>query len=153
MSFVTWHFYGYGIKVDEIGEIGEISKERLKSLIDLAPIFKEQLQEQLEKMQVTDPGLEDYCDAMQNAELDFGFLGLASILKYVMEEVEGLKFVACDNFDNEHFLIFTPQYPWRMTEREQQVTEESLNDIFTKYVGVLTDKEIDIDYQSVENGG
>ena len=149
MSFVTWHFYGYGIKVDEIGEV---SKERIKSLIDLAPVFKEQLQEQLEEMQVSDPDLEDYCNAMQNANLDFAFLGLASILKYVMEEVENLNFVACDNYDHEHFLIFTPQYPWRMTEREQQVTEESLNDIFTKYVSVLTDKEIDIDYQSVENG-
>lgn len=149
MSFVTWHFYGYGIKVDEIGEI---SKERLKSLIDLAPAFKQRLQEQLDEMQVSDPGLMDYCDAMCNAELDFGFLGLASILKYVMEEAENLNFVACDNYDNEHFLIFTPQYPWRMTELEKQVTEESLNNLFTKYVKVLTDKEIDIDYQTVENG-
>lgn len=150
MSFVTWHFYGYGIKVDEIGEI---SKERLKSLIDLAPVFKKRLQEQLDEMQIPDPELMDYCDAMQCANLDFAFLGLASIMKYVMEEVEGLEFVACDNFDNEHFLIFTPQYPWRMTELEKQVTEESLNDLFTKYVSILTDKEIDIDYQSVENGG
>lgn len=103
-------------------------------------------------MQVSDPGLMDYCDAMCNAELDFGFLGLASILKYVMEEAENLNFVACDNYDNEHFLIFTPQYPWRMTGLEKQVTEESLNNLFTKYVKVLTNKEIDIDYQTVENG-
>ena len=149
MSFVTWHFYGYGIKVDEIGDV---PKERIKSLIDLAPVFKTRLKEQLNEMQISDPELMDYCDAMQNADLDFAFLGLASILKYVMEEAEGLNFVACDNYDNEHFLIFTPQYPWRMTEREKLVTEESLEDIFSKYVDILTDKEIDIDYQTVENG-
>ena len=84
MSFVTWHFYGYGIKVDEIGDV---PKERIKSLIDLAPVFKTRLQEQLNEMQISDPELMDYCDAMQNADLDFAFLGLASILKYVMEEI------------------------------------------------------------------
>lgn len=149
MSFSIWHFYGYGIKVDEIGEV---SNERLESLIDLAPVFKDKVHKKLDEMQVKDADLEDYCDAMYRANLDFAFLGLASILKYVMEEAEGLNFVACDNYDNEHFLIFTPQYPWRMTEREKLVTEESLEDIFSKYVDILTDKEIDIDYQTVENG-
>ncbi len=149
MSFVTWHFYGYGIKVDEIGEV---SNERLESLIDLAPVFKDKVHKKLDEMQVKDADLEDYCDAMYRANLDLAFLGLASILKYVIQEAEGLELVACDNYDNEHFLIFTPQYPWRMTEREKLVTEESLEDIFSKYVDILTDKEIDIDYQTVENG-
>lgn len=150
MSYTTWHFYGYGIKVDAIGEV---PIERLKSLIDLAPVFKDKIHKELDEMQVKDADLMDYCDAMHRADLDFAFLDLAAILKYVMEEVEGLEFVACDNYDNEHFLVFTPQYPWRMTEAEKQITEESLNDLFRKYVRVLTDKEIAIDYQSVENGG
>lgn len=89
---------------------------------------------------------------MYRANLDLAFLGLASILKYVIQEAEGLELVACDNYDDELFLIFTPQYPWRMTEQEKLVTEEYLNDLFAKYVDILTDKEIDIDYQTVENG-
>ena len=149
MSHTSWHFYGYGIKVDEIGDV---PKERIEALIDLAPVFKDKIRKELDEMQVKDADLEDYCDAMHNADLDFSFLGLASIMKCVMEEVEGLEFVACDNYDNEHFLIFTPQYPWRMTDQEKQVTEEALEDLFTKYVSILTDKRIDIDYQTVENG-
>ena len=150
MSHTSWHFYGYGIKVDEIGDV---PKERIEALIDLAPVFEDKIRKELDEMQVKDADLEDYCDAMHNADLDSSFLGLASIMKYVMEEVEGLEFVACDNYDNEHFLIFTPQYPWNMTELERKITEESLKDIFTKYVDILTDRVIDIDYQSVYNGG
>lgn len=33
------------------------------------------------------------------------------------------------------------------------MTEEKLSAIFTKYIMVLTDKPISVDYQSVGNGG
>ena len=33
------------------------------------------------------------------------------------------------------------------------VTEDEVAGIFKKYIPVLTDEPIDIDYQSVENGG
>jgi hypothetical protein len=33
------------------------------------------------------------------------------------------------------------------------LTEEGLDDIFRKYINILTDQEYGIDYQEAENGG
>ena len=39
MSYISWHNYGYGIRVDDIKEE---SPERLQALIHLAPYYEKQ---------------------------------------------------------------------------------------------------------------
>ncbi|MDD4509360.1 MAG: hypothetical protein PHY23_00345 [Oscillospiraceae bacterium] len=145
MSYNTWHEYGFGICTDEIAVD---SVERLQALIHMAPEFEKEITEWLNECEITSPTIEDYF------EFDDDYHGeLATILQAVIKEAEGLKLCYCDDFDGRDYLIFLPQYPWSANEGTKDMTEERLTEIFTKYVAVLTDSPIKVDYQSVENGG
>ena len=52
-------------------------------------------------------------------------------------------------------LVYEPDYPWDVKNRpkEQNLTEEDLVAIFAKYLTVVTDSELDVDYQEVEYYG
>lgn len=80
-------------------------------------------------------------------------LGLATILRIVIEECEGIHLVACDDFAGREYLIFHQQYPWNMNTKELAMTKERLDKLFAKYISILTDEPLVIDYQVVENGG
>lgn len=145
MSYVSWHIYGYGICVSNITEK---SVERLKKLLAMAPEVQKEVSEWLGDCGTTEPTYEDYMDFDQ----DFG-LGLASILWKVIYIAEGIDLVACENYEGETYLLYVPDYPWHQKLSRQFATEEEAKQLIKKYVSVLTDELIDIDYQSVENGG
>lgn len=145
MSYVSWHTYGYGICVSDITEC---TVDRLQNLLSLAPKFQDEIQSWLEECEITEPSFEDYLEFDQDFRL-----GLATILKEVILEVEGIELVACDSYDNRDYLLYCPGYPWYQKGRKQLQTEEEAETLFRKYISVLTDDAIDIDYQSVENGG
>ena len=145
MSYITWHTYGYGICV---ADIQDESLERLQKLISMAPEYQKKIQEWLDECGISEPAYEDYLDFDQEY-----MLGLAMILKEVILEAEDIDLVACDNYDGIHYLIYAPDYPWNQKESRQLENEEDAKMLFQKYVSILTDKAVDIDYQSVENGG
>lgn len=145
MSYRPWIDYGYGICVSYI-EVDSV--ERLEKLLSLAPKFHSDIQDYFKECGITEPTVDDYI------EYDDQYcLGLATILKEVIQEAEGIELCACDEYDGGNYLIYPPLYPWQMTEKDKPLTEELLNELFWKYVSILTDEPIDIDYQSVENGG
>ena len=74
-------------------------------------------------------------------------------LQKVIEEAEGLCLTACDDCDSRTYLIYQPRYPWALTQADRDLTEEHLAAMFGRYVGMLTDEVVDVDYQEVENGG
>ena len=80
-------------------------------------------------------------------------LGLATLLQKVIEEAEGIQMTACNNFDSVAYLLYSPSYPWQLKNSERDLTEEQIVQLFGRYVRILTDVPIDVDYQSVENGG
>lgn len=145
MSYISWHNYGYGICTDDITER---SIERLKNLLALAPEFNAQMQKWLADSEIEDPAWDDYMGFDQDCCME-----LAALLKEVILEVEGLDLLACDSEDGDKYLIYEPSYPWKLSEVERSLTEERLQEMFKRYIGVLTDKPIDITYQEVENGG
>lgn len=145
MSYRTWIDYGYGICVSYI-EVDSV--EKLEKLLSLAPKFHSDIHDYFKESQITEPTVDDYIEYD-----DSYFLGLASLLKEVIQEAEGIELYACDDYDFENYLIYPPMYPWQMTEKYKSMTEESLNELFRKYVSILTDEPVDIDYQSIENGG
>ena len=81
--------------------------------------------------------------------------GVAYLLQKVIEEVENVRLDIAEDFDSYYYLMICPSYAWTtLTKEEKELnTEEKVNDLFRKYVGILTDNEITIEYQSVENGG
>lgn len=145
MSYKTWHNYGFGVCTDDIPE-GDVS--RLQSLLALAPGFRAKVESWLAEQEITDPTWADY------AEFDEDYyLNIATILKEVVEEAEGIILTACGDYNNVCYLIYSPGYPWELSDADRNLTEDRLREIFTKYIGILTDKEIEVGYQEVENGG
>ena len=137
MSYHTWHNYGYGICVDDIQAQ---SVQRLQALLKLAPKLDGRIHAWLSDLSVTEPDWDDY-------------MGLATILQQVIEEADGLCLTACDDSSGRTYLIYQPRYPWEITEKELDLTEDKLNELFSRYVSILTDDPIEIDAQEVENGG
>lgn len=145
MSYISWHIYGYGICVSDI-EVE--SPDQIQELLRLAPEYEAKIRQWLEIEKIEHPTIQDY----EEADQDF-LLGLATILKEVIEEAEGIPFTACDDFNNSDYLLYEPSYPWYRNQSEQDLTEEKVQEILSKYVSILTNKPIAIDYYSVENGG
>ena len=48
--------------------------------------------------------------------------------------------------------ITQASYPWTpKTEKEKELTEEKLENMFRKYLRIVTDEQLPVDYKSVEN--
>lgn len=103
MSYHTWHNYGYGICVDDIQEQ---SVQRLQALLKLAPKLDGKIRAWLSGLSVTEPDWDDYMEFDQTF-----YLGLATILQQVIEEVDGLCLTACDDSSGRTYLIYQPRYP------------------------------------------
>lgn len=145
MSYQTWHNYGYGIRVSGIKEA---PVERLRAMLSHAPKFENAVNQWLQDNGIDTPTYEDYLRFD-----DTFYLGLATLMRETIEEAEGIEFIACEDFDNENYLIYPPHYPWELSKDEADLTEDAVRGILDKYSGILTDEEIEIGYQSAENGG
>lgn len=145
MSYTSWHTYGYGVC---LSELEEIPAERIQELLAAAPKFADKIKQRLSETGIEEPGYDDYMEYDQ----DF-MLGMAAILKEVVLEAEGIEFTACEDYDGKQYLIYEPSYPWQVTQEELGLTEERIYRMLLKYIHMLTDQEMDVDYQSVENGG
>lgn len=146
MSYNTWHDYGYGIKVDDIGEV---PPEKIRALIHMAPELEKDIDQWLSENDIADPTAEDYFESIIDDESG----KLAALMKQVIQEAEDIELLSCDDFDGYRYLIYSSSYPWATSESAHKMTKERLEEIFTKYTKILTDKAIDVDYQSVANGG
>ena len=145
MSYTTWHNYGFGICVDDIKTQ---NVARLETMLKLAPKLDRAIHEWLKGNSVNKPNWNDYMECDQDFRL-----GLATILQRTIEEAEGLCLTACDDYDSRAYLLYQPSYPWQLTITERELTEEHVASLFQRYVGMLTDEAVDVDYQEVENGG
>lgn len=145
MSYQTWHIYGYGLCVSDIKDV---SVEKIQALLVMAPKYQRTIQKWLEECELSEPTVDDYLEFDQDY-----CLGLATILKEVISEVEHIEFTACDDYDAMKYLLFCPLYPWQIAEHERCLTPEQLAETLNRYVSILTDSPPEIDYQSVENGG
>ena len=146
MSYHHWTIVGYGFCVDDIQVA---SADRLKKLISLAPEFENDINQWMEDWELAGSSVDEYFEY----EDDSSYTGLAPILRFVIEEVEGIGLIVCDDYNSNMYLLFGPRYPWNITETEKTMTEEKLNDMFRKYISIISDDAVNIDYYVVENGG
>lgn len=148
MSYSTWHNYGYGVCADDIGEA---TVEKLCFLVHVAPQLERKVQSYFRELDILEPTADDFFTAIEDE--DFGCYGLATLIRLVIQETEGIILTVCNDFNDRKYLIYEPSYPWNMGKNDMQLTKEKLDTIYRKYIRILTDREINIDYQSVENGG
>ena len=138
----TYHIYGFGV---ELSHLGEISLGRLEQLIDMAPIFKSKILKWFEEEKVDNPTLENYY------EYDEENLGLPTLLKEVIFELEGIDLTACEDLNNGQYLLYEEKYPWNMTTIDCFMTPERLSNIYRKYIKVISDSlDYVIEYHGVE---
>ena len=151
----AYHTYGYGICVEKIKNV---EKDSLLSLIRMAPEFYGEYQEWEKDWilgQGYEPDVEDILVDFVEDCAQFSHENLASILQEVIKELEGIELTACEDWNRGVYLVYEPDYPWNVKNRpkKQNLTEEDLVAIFAKYLTVVTDSELDVDYQAVEYYG
>ena len=145
MSYHCWTTDGYGFCVDDIHTTP-------KRLMELAAMNEKVLRRVEEYLNEEHPGwtieslnMEDFNDL----EGDCG----ETCLAHVLYEIINLSVSVALDFGNRHYILYEPSYPWSIPDGEENLTEEDVLRIFRKYISVVTDENIFIDYQSVENGG
>lgn len=143
---------GYGVCRDDLNGI---KARKVFELIKAAPNFEKEFPEFLKESEVVAENIT--IDDLEEIEIESHYgchNGIIAILREVIEEAEGIRLVIARNYDGVQYLLFCPVYPWTfLTEAEMGLTEEHMEEIFRKYIGVLTSEPFDIDYYSVKNGG
>lgn len=152
MSYQTWTTYGFGFCVDDISRDVSLTLEKVLNVAKMKPsvykIVVDKLNWICERDEIEFDDLD--IDDIDEVEGDFCERGLTFVLYNVITEIP---IVYADNYDGEQYILYTPSYPWQMKENENNLSEDDVVKIFAKYINMLTDKPINIDYQSVENGG
>lgn len=142
MAGNSWIDYGYGFCTTKI----ETTKERIEAFIAQAPLFKECTDTYFDAKNIK-PELEDYMDLDAEDESEIAF-----IIQEVIKEQFNIELAKISDYNGEWYLLFLPGYPWEFkTEKERAVTKEYLDVIFTETIRMLTDNEIEIGFQAVEN--
>lgn len=148
MSYHSWTTKGYGINTNDIEH--DTTKEKIEELLKLAPKFNNEIQTWFLMSKIENPTKDDYLDY----DCTF-YSGIAYLLQGVIDEVENIRLDIAEDFDCYYYLLMTPTYQWcKLTNEEKEInTEEKMNKLFMKYVRILTNKDIVINYMMVENGG
>ena len=137
----TYHIYGFGV---ELSQLGEISLDRLEQLIGMAPVFESKIKKWFNDEKIKKPTLENYY------EFDEENLGLPTLLKEVIFELEGVDLTACEDLNNKAFLLYESKYPWNMTLVDCFMTPERLSSLYRKYIRIISDSDYEIECHSVE---
>ena len=145
VSYHYWTTNGFGFCVDDIHTTP-------KRLMELAAMNEKVLRRVEEYLNEEHPGwtieslnMEDFNDL----EGDCG----ETCLAHVLYEIINLSVSVALDFGNRHYILYEQSYPWSIPDGEENLTEEDVLRIFRKYISVVTDENIFIYYQSVENGG
>ena len=148
MSYQTWTTYGIGFCVDDI----DTNPEKLLKLAAVKPSILEKVREYLNDIfdgeEYTDEDLtmEDF----DELEGDFCERGVTYVLHEVIDEIP---VIFADDYNGTQYILYCPHYPWNMSDKEKDLRYDDIVNIFTKYIKILTDKSVVIDFQAVENGG
>ena len=148
MSYHTWTTYGLGFCIDEI----DTNPERLLKLAALKPDVLEDVRKYLDDIfdggsyQDEDLTMEDF----DELEGDYCERGVTYVLYRVIDEI---CVVFADDYNGTQYILYCPNYPWHMNDKEKDLKYEDVVHIFAKYIKILTDVPVVIDYKAVENGG
>lgn len=156
MSMQTWVNYGYGVKANDI----QTDMHRLFAFIDLAPNFKKEYYEWLEdnySIKETNKDTPIWAilsmDDILCYEDTYGNDGIAAILLNVMTEKEKIDFYGTVDYNGDAYVMYPPAYPWQLREEEHGITQDFLTQVFKKYIKMLTEEEIEVDFYAAENFG
>lgn len=152
MSFHTWSTNGFGICVDDIWKDMSLTTKKVLELAAMEPSVLEIVEKHVDEI-CTEKKIsrDDFeIEWFDELEGDYYDRGLAFILYNVITEIP---VVYADSFNGDQYILYCPSYPWNMRDNEIELSKEDVVKIFKKYVSILTDNPIEVDYYCVENGG
>lgn len=144
MSYKTWTTDGFGFCVDDINT----TPEKLLKLAAMEPSVDKIVKDYIEDLNISIDELT--VDDFDYLEGEYYEHGIAYILYNVISEIP---IVFADDYCGIPYILYCPSYPWSMNEKEHILSQDDVEEIFKKYIKILTDENIIIDYYSVENGG
>lgn len=144
MSTVEWGIVGYGVCVDQI----ETTVDCIEEMLSYAPEFQKDVHEYFEECEITEPVLDDYLGYDQDY-----MTGIAYLIGKVVEEAEGINLSAEIDGYGICYVMFPGGYPWHLNQKEKTLTEEQMRSVFAKYVSILTEEAIDVEYINTTNFG
>ena len=153
MAYKSWVSYGYGVCISDLRK--EFPIERLIALVKQAPALHSNIVQYFSHCNIDEISnydiLTDFVENTPNSPYNYG--GLATILYCVIKEREEIELTVCDDYNGNVYLIYMPNYPWeKISEKEQGLTEEKLASMIGRYLGIVTDEILTVDYKAVENG-
>ena len=147
MSYHCWTTDGFGFCVDDIHTTPKRLMELAAMNEEVLRRVEEYLNEEHPSWTIESLNMEDFNDLEGN----YGETGLAHVLyKVIFAELD---VTVASDFDNKYYILYEPSYPWNMPKNEENLTSDDVFKVFWKYISVVTDEYIFIDYRSVENGG
>lgn len=152
MSYCTWITYGFGICVDDIYKDKSLTVDKFLNLAAMEPSVLKIAQDYIDEIcQRDEISKEDLTiDDFDDLEGEYGEHGLALILNNIITDIP---VVWANDYDGAQYLLYTPSYPWTMDENEVNLTKDKVEEVFTKYVKMITDIPVKVTYYDVENGG
>ncbi|MBR6163395.1 hypothetical protein IKQ26_05870 [bacterium] len=76
--------------------------------------------------------------------------GIATYLKYMIEQKENVYMTVCSDDNENTYLIYETGYPWNLTEQERALTQEKLEEIITKYFSDLVGRSETLKFDGFE---
>lgn len=152
MSYHRYTTDGFGVCVNDLEGIDE---QKTFELLKYAPKAEKNFFEFLEKEGIVPEELS--MDILDDYEIQSACgigTGICAILWDVIWETEDIDLYIAHDVGGVQYLLFCPVYPWsNVTQAERSMTKERMEEIFRKYIGVLTSEPFDVEYYSVEKGG
>lgn len=152
MSYKTWNTYGFGICVSDILKDVNLTTEKVLQLAAMEPSVEKIVKEYMDDFcKANDISFDEFeIDDFDELEGCYCERGITFILYNVITEIP---VVFADSYSADDYILYCPAYPWTMQDNERNFSEEDVIEIFEKYVSILTDLPIVVDYYNVENGG
>jgi hypothetical protein len=139
MGYETYIEYGYGINFSDV-IVENVGKFR-KFLSEFAPELSEKINAEIGE----DPTINDY--------KEFDDFGIAGLVAETLGEYTRLNFIIATDYDGQAFILYSPSYPWELSEREKKLKKEDLNEVFS-FIEKISENPVPLpEYQVVENGG
>lgn len=152
MSYETWSTNGLGICVSDILQDVNLTTEKVLKLAAMEPSIEKTVKEYIDEFcKANDISFDEFeIDDFDELEGAFCERGITFILSNVITEIP---VVWADSYSADDYILYCPSYPWTMQSNEKNLSEKDVVEIFRKYVNILTDLPIVVDYYDVQNGG
>ena len=146
MSYHSYSIHGYGIC--DADNACKITKERVEELLELSTDVSKYFHDNFGD-DYTIEDLDDY-ESIETCEC-----GVFALLCDVMNDAdEGVRFISCSDYYNDHYILYEPTFPWYMSDIERNMQSSSIiAGMFARYAMILFGETPVVEFYTCENGG